>query len=192
MKKIITLFLLIGLLFSSNVLAAQRLPKDYKKNCIVREIYAKELKTGKTQKFASTCDVPEGWVLLGKWTPIDAEESRKKGEEISATIIASLHIPAATSNERKLFIVSKDYTLTLSNSTFSSWMEKEIRRWKYTLIPLSSASSGDIYLTLKQTSYATADEVLLLMKDGNTVRKISISIRSGEKSVDWFIWKVIK
>lgn len=66
MKKIISIFLLLGLIFSHSTLAASRLPKDYKKNCIVREIYAKEMKTGKTQKFASTCDVPEGWVLLGK------------------------------------------------------------------------------------------------------------------------------
>ena len=124
--------------------------------------------------------------------PIDPIESKKKVLETTTSSIAMLHIPIAISANRKMFIVSRDYVLTLSNSTFTAGVEKSFLRGRYSFVPVTSILSGDVYLQIKPSAYAKGDLIYVLIKDGDNLKKIEIHVRSDDMTETGFNWKIIQ
>lgn len=161
MKKIIWSVLLITIvnIFYNEALAlaTRKLPSDREKVCITREIRAKEIRTGIVRTYNSTCDIPEGWVEMGR---SGYSENTTATKEIKDSSVIKLTIPESLNN-RKFFVVSKDYTISEGNSTYISEM-KVLNKGNYSLVGVDSKQKGEIYLKIRENHTQKYNVVLYI------------------------------
>lgn len=186
LKKRIAAFVLTALATSivqtdvTNAAAARKLPESNVKPCVEREILAKNIKTGKTETFQSTCKVPEGYVELGRSGYTNNLET-KKDESVSNVV--EISVPKSANAKRITVLISKYATFELSNTTLPATAVKVIRKGSYSFVVIRGNAEGKVFVNV--TKKEEKDLFIFAWKNGGKVqqKKFSLLGTSGKTTV---------
>ncbi len=163
LRKIFITFLLLTQI--TGVYAARNLPTQEPKTCVKKEVSAENLKTKEIKTFPSSCEIPEGWVIIGK-SGFSTNSENKKATTQSNLI--KIQIPESN-DARSIQIITQDYSLSLSNATYWEKAVKKSTKKTTQIYTLSSKESWEIFLNIAEKKSKTKNIYIKVTQNKKSV-----------------------